>query len=75
MVTVYLCALSSYHGYFLSVCPFILLSWLLSVCVCSLSGTFPFNEDEEIADQIHNAAFMFPPDPWETITRDGGCGC
>ena len=39
--------------------------------MCSLSGTFPFNEDEEIADQIHNAAFMFPPDPWETITRDG----
>lgn len=54
--------------------PFILLLWLLSVSVCSLSGTFPFNEDEEIADQIHNAAFMFPPDPWETITRDGGSG-
>ena len=42
-----------------------------SCLLCSLSGTFPFNEDEEIADQIHNAAFMFPPDPWETITRDG----
>ena len=39
--------------------------------VCSLSGTFPFNEDEEISDQIHNAAFMYPPDPWSTITQDG----
>ena len=89
MVTVCLCALSSCchgyclsvcalssccHGYCLCLCPFI-LSWSLSVCVCSLSGTFPFNEDEEIADQIHNAAFMFPPDPWETVTRDGGCRC
>ena len=37
----------------------------------SLSGTFPFNEDEEIADQIQNAAFMFPPDPWSTITKEG----
>lgn len=37
----------------------------------SLSGTFPFNEDEEITDQIHNAAFMFPPNPWKEISDDG----
>lgn len=37
----------------------------------SLSGTFPFNEDEEIADQIQNAAFMYPPDPWATISKEG----
>jgi len=39
--------------------------------VHSLSGTFPFNEDEEIADQIQNAAFMYPPDPWATISKEG----
>ena len=37
----------------------------------SLSGTFPFNDDEEISDQIQNAAFMFPPDPWATISQEG----
>ena len=38
---------------------------------CSLSGTFPFNEDEEIADQIQNAAFMYPPNPWNEISPEG----
>jgi protein kinase D len=37
----------------------------------SLSGTFPFNEDEEISDQIQNAAFMYPPDPWGSISKEG----
>ena len=37
----------------------------------SLSGTFPFNEEEEIADQIKNAAFMYPPDPWQEISKEG----
>lgn len=37
----------------------------------SLSGTFPFNEDEEIADQIQNAAFMYPANPWADISREG----
>ena len=37
----------------------------------SLSGTFPFNEDEEVSEQIHNAAFMYPPDPWAMISREG----
>ena len=39
--------------------------------VSSLSGTFPFNEDEEISDQIQNAAFMYPPTPWKEISPDG----
>ena len=36
----------------------------------SLSGTFPFHEDEEISDQIQNAAFMYPPDPWAAISSE-----
>ena len=53
-----------------------------------LSGTFPFNEDEEIEDvkmfeksfllitlvsfqQIRNANFMFPTDPWKDISHEG----
>lgn len=40
---------------------------------CSLSGTFPFNEEEDIQDQIHNAAFMYPPDPWQEISPEGLC--
>ena len=36
----------------------------------SLSGTFPFNEDEEIMDQIQNAAFMFPSDPWASVSSE-----
>jgi len=34
----------------------------------SLSGTFPFNEDEDIHEQIQNAAFMYPPHPWKQIS-------
>ena len=41
----------------------------------SLSGTFPFNEDEDVTDQIQNAAFMYPPDPWAEISREGVCTC
>lgn len=37
----------------------------------SLSGTFPFNEEEEIADQIKNAAFMYPPNPWAEVSAEG----
>lgn len=39
--------------------------------VRSLSGTFPFNEDEDINDQIQNAAFMYPPHPWKKISPEG----
>ncbi|CAF2066108.1 unnamed protein product [Rotaria magnacalcarata] len=45
--------------------------WSCGVIIyVSLSGTFPFNEDEEIEDQIRNANFMFPSNPWKDISRD-----
>ncbi|EFX86325.1 hypothetical protein DAPPUDRAFT_308512 [Daphnia pulex] len=45
--------------------------WSVGVIVyVSLSGTFPFNEDEDINDQIQNAAFMYPPSPWKEISSD-----
>lgn len=45
--------------------------WSVGVIVyVSLSGTFPFNEDEDINDQIQNAAFMYPPNPWKEISSD-----
>lgn len=44
--------------------------WSVGVIVyVSLSGTFPFNEDEDINDQIQNAAFMYPPNPWKEISE------
>uniref|UniRef100_A0A1I8AJD9 Protein kinase domain-containing protein n=1 Tax=Steinernema glaseri TaxID=37863 RepID=A0A1I8AJD9_9BILA len=43
--------------------------WSVGVIVyVSLSGTFPFNEDEDINDQIQNAEFMYPPNPWKDIS-------
>jgi len=46
--------------------------WSVGVIVyVSLSGTFPFNEDEDINDQIQNAAFMYPPNPWKEISSNG----
>lgn len=36
----------------------------------SLSGTFPFNEEEDITDQIRNAAFMYPANPWKEISPE-----
>ncbi|XP_052744203.1 serine/threonine-protein kinase D1 isoform X2 [Bicyclus anynana] len=45
--------------------------WSVGVIVyVSLSGTFPFNEDEDINEQIQNAAFMYPPAPWRDISAD-----
>ncbi|XP_061667593.1 serine/threonine-protein kinase D3-like isoform X2 [Syngnathoides biaculeatus] len=45
--------------------------WSVGVIVyVSLSGTFPFNEDEDINDQIQNAAFMYPASPWKEISED-----
>lgn len=41
----------------------------------SLSGTFPFNEDEDINDQIQNAEFMYPPNPWSEISEHGKFCC
>jgi len=46
--------------------------WSVGVIIyVSLSGTFPFNDDEDINDQIQNAAFMYPPNPWKTISHEG----
>lgn len=46
--------------------------WSVGVIIyVSLSGTFPFNEDEDINVQIQNAAFMYPPNPWKGISSDG----
>lgn len=46
--------------------------WSVGVIVyVSLSGTFPFNEDEDINDQIQNAEFMYPPTPWREISTIG----
>ncbi|CEF63322.1 Serine/threonine-protein kinase D [Strongyloides ratti] len=43
--------------------------WSVGVIVyVSLSGTFPFNEDEDINDQIQNAEFMYPPNPWREVS-------
>ncbi|XP_076834292.1 serine/threonine-protein kinase D1 isoform X2 [Brachyhypopomus gauderio] len=45
--------------------------WSVGVIIyVSLSGTFPFNEDEDIHDQIQNAAFMYPPNPWKKVTQE-----
>ncbi|CAH0385835.1 unnamed protein product [Bemisia tabaci] len=45
--------------------------WSVGVIIyVSLSGTFPFNEDEDINEQIQNAAFMYPPHPWGEISSD-----
>lgn len=45
--------------------------WSVGVIIyVTLSGTFPFNEGEEIADQITNAAFMYPPNPWADISKE-----
>uniref|UniRef100_A0A8C5E2U3 Protein kinase C n=1 Tax=Gouania willdenowi TaxID=441366 RepID=A0A8C5E2U3_GOUWI len=45
--------------------------WSVGVIVyVSLSGTFPFNEDEDVHEQIQNAAFMYPTNPWTEISDD-----
>ncbi|CAD5207919.1 unnamed protein product [Bursaphelenchus okinawaensis] len=39
--------------------------WSVGVIIyVTLSGTFPFNDGEEITEQIQNASFMFPSDLW-----------
>uniref|UniRef100_A0A915C9X9 protein kinase C n=1 Tax=Parascaris univalens TaxID=6257 RepID=A0A915C9X9_PARUN len=44
--------------------------WSVGVIIyVTLSGTFPFNDGEEISEQIQNAAFMFPAEPWKEISR------
>uniref|UniRef100_A0A3B4AXY1 Uncharacterized protein n=1 Tax=Periophthalmus magnuspinnatus TaxID=409849 RepID=A0A3B4AXY1_9GOBI len=44
--------------------------WSVGVILyVSLSGTFPFNEDEDVNEQIHNAAFMYPSKTWREVSR------
>lgn len=46
--------------------------WSVGVIVyVSLSGTFPFNEEEDINEQIQNADFMYPRAPWKEISSNG----
>jgi len=45
--------------------------WSMGVIIyVSLSGTFPFEENRDINEQIMNSNFMFPDDPWELISKD-----
>ncbi|KAG7465249.1 hypothetical protein MATL_G00174380 [Megalops atlanticus] len=45
--------------------------WAVGVVLyVSLSGTFPFNEDEDIHQQITNAAFMYPRQTWALISLE-----
>ncbi|XP_053199492.1 serine/threonine-protein kinase D3-like [Scomber japonicus] len=45
--------------------------WSVGVIMyVSLSGTFPFNEDEDIKQQITNAAFMYPKHLWASISLE-----
>ncbi|XP_067379494.1 protein kinase D4 isoform X1 [Channa argus] len=45
--------------------------WSVGVIMyVSLSGTFPFNEDEDIKQQITNAAFMYPRQIWASISLE-----
>ncbi|CAL8097421.1 unnamed protein product [Calicophoron daubneyi] len=45
--------------------------WSVGVILyVSLSGTFPFNEEEDIAEQIENAEFMYPSNPWDSISEE-----
>ena len=39
----------------------------------SLSGTFPFEEDRDIYEQIINSNFMFPVETWRNVSPDGNC--
>lgn len=56
----------SNHGYNRS-----LDMWSVGVIMyVSLSGTFPFNEDEDVKQQITNAAFMYPRQPWALISLE-----
>ena len=43
--------------------------WSTGVIIyVSLSGQFPFNEQVDIEDQIKNAQFMYPDQPWKSIS-------
>uniref|UniRef100_A0A8C8RQV9 protein kinase C n=1 Tax=Pelusios castaneus TaxID=367368 RepID=A0A8C8RQV9_9SAUR len=45
--------------------------WAVGVIIyVSLSGTFPFNEEEDVNEQIQNAAFMYPRQTWASISLE-----
>ena len=45
--------------------------WSTGVIIyVSLSGQFPFNETMELEDQIKNAQFMYPDNPWREISNE-----
>ena len=45
--------------------------WSTGVIIyVSLSGQFPFNETMELEDQIKNAQFMYPENPWKEISNN-----
>lgn len=46
--------------------------WSVGVIIyVSLSGTFPFNDENEINERTQSAStFLFPPDPWEDISPE-----
>lgn len=44
--------------------------WSVGIIIyVSLAGVFPFNENEDLTDQIKNAAFLFPTNPWSEISE------
>lgn len=46
--------------------------WSVGVVMyVSLSGTFPFNEEEDIQQQITNATFMYPQQTWASVSLEG----
>ena len=45
--------------------------WSTGVIIyVALSGQFPFNEMVDIEDQIKNAQFMYPDNPWKPICKE-----
>ncbi|KNC79824.1 CAMK/PKD protein kinase [Sphaeroforma arctica JP610] len=45
--------------------------WSLGVIVyVALSGTFPYNEEQEVAQQIFTANFLFPDEKWANISNE-----
>ena len=45
--------------------------WSVGIIIyVSLAGVFPFNENEDLADQIKHPHFMFPAQPWSLISKN-----
>ena len=37
----------------------------------SLCGSFPFEDDCDIQEQLMDADSLFPPDSWDTVSLEG----